>query len=253
MENTAANPPSPSTRLTDDVRSALRSAGNPEKAKLLMRFFKTGKGEYGEGDRFLGVTVPAQRIIARAFADLPLRVVLKLLRSGFHEERLTALLVLVRRFEKGRDEERERIYRAYLENTKWINNWDLVDLSAPRIVGARLVGRDRRILYGLVRSKNLWERRIAVLATFAFIDRGDFKDALAIADLLLEDSNDLIHKAVGWLLREIGKKDRCLLDDFLKTHASRMPRTMLRYAIERHPERIRRRWLAIPREGRESA
>ena len=251
MKHAAADPPNPSTRLAD-VRAAIRSAGNPEKAKLLMRFFKTGKGEYGEGDRFLGIMVPVQRSISRRFSGLDLRSIVRLLHSPFHEERLTALLMLVRRFENGNPAEREWIYRAYLENTDWINNWDLVDLSAPRIIGARLIEDDRRILYRLVRSKNLWERRIAVLATFAFIDRNDFKDAFAIAETLLRDPHDLIHKAVGWMLREVGKKDRRALDVFLKSRASRMPRTMLRYAIERHPERIRRHWLAVPRERRTS-
>jgi 3-methyladenine DNA glycosylase AlkD len=225
------------------IKKYLRRSSSKEKARVLQGFFKTGPGQYGEGDKFLGVMVPNIRRTVKEFADAPLPEVLKLLRSAFHEERLLALLLLVNKFEKGDDDMRKRIYMLYLKNKKYINNWDLVDLSAPKIVGPYLDHSSRSQLYRFVRSKNLWERRIAVLATFPYIRKGDFIDALALAETLLSDDHDLMHKAVGWMLREVGKKDVAVLEGFLRKHHGRMPRTALRYAIERFPEAKRKKYL----------
>jgi 3-methyladenine DNA glycosylase AlkD len=225
------------------IQKYLRQFANKEKARLLQGFFKTGPGQYGEGDKFLGVMVPNIRRTVKEFADAPLAEVLKLLRSSFHEERLLALLLLVHQFEKGDEGLRKWIYTRYLKNMKYINNWDLVDLSAPKIVGPYLERSSRSLLYRFVRSKNLWERRIAILATFPFIRKGDFGDALALAEALLDDDHDLMHKAVGWMLREVGKKDVAVLEIFIRKYYGRMPRTALRYAIERFPEAKRQKYL----------
>ena len=232
-------------RATAGVLSArLRSFASREKASLLQRFFKTGPGQYGEGDRFLGVMVPQVRQVVKEHHDAPLAEVRKLLRSPWHEERLLALLILVGQFEHGDDVIRSTICALYLRNTRSINNWDLVDLSAPKIIGPYLDGGSREPLYRLVRSKMLWERRIAIIATFPYIRKGDFADALALSEILLGDDQDLMHKAVGWMLREVGKKDVAVLEGFLKRHHRNMPRTTLRYAIERFPEAKRKRYLA---------
>ena len=228
---------------SEKIQKRLRSFASKEKARLLMGFFKTGPGQYGEGDRFLGVMVPQTRRVEKEFRDAPLSEVTKLLRSAWHEERLLALLMLVSRFERGDEALRKKVFALYRNNTRYINNWDLVDLSAPKIVGPHLDGGDRSMLYRLVRSKNLWERRIAILATFAYIRNSDFRDALALAEQLLDDEHDLMHKAVGWMLREVGKKDVAVLEGFLKKHLRAMPRTTLRYAIERFPEARRKRYL----------
>jgi 3-methyladenine DNA glycosylase AlkD len=225
------------------IQKYLRQFASKEKARLLQGFFKTGPGQYGEGDKFLGVMVPNIRRSVKEFADAPLAEVLKLLRSSYHEDRVLALLLLVHKFEKGDLDLRKRIYTLYLKNTKYINNWDLVDLSAPKIVGPYLDRSSRSLLYRFVRSRNLWERRIAILATFPYIRKGDFVDALAISEMLLDDDHDLMHKAVGWMLREVGKKDATVLEGFLRKHYSRMPRTALRYAIERFPEAKRKKYL----------
>ena len=225
------------------IQKHLRRFASKDKAKLLQGFFKTGPGQYGEGDKFLGVMVPNIRKTVKEFSEAPLAEVMKLLRSSFHEERLLALLLLVHKFEKGDDGVRKRIYTLYLKNTKYINNWDLVDLSAPKIVGPWLDGGPRALLYHFARSKNLWERRIAILATFPYIRKGDFTDALALSETLLDDDHDLMHTAVGWMLREVGKKDVEALEGFLRKHNGRMPRTALRYAIERFPEVKRRKYL----------
>lgn len=225
------------------LRRELRRHADPKVAAGSQRFFKTGPGEYGEGDRFIGVRVPVLRTLVRQNPEFALEDALALLRSPVHEERLLALLFMVARFKRGQDNMRVRIYRAYLEHTAYINNWDLVDSSAHHIVGAHLLTRSRRPLYELVASTVLWERRIAVIANFAFIPKDDFDDALALAERLLEDNEDLIHKAVGWVLREIGKRDRGVEEGFLQAHYRSMPRTMLRYAIEKFPEDLRRRYL----------
>lgn len=230
------------TSLTS-VRAELKSLADPEKATQLARFFKTGSGQYGEGDIFYGITVPMQRSVAKKYTALPRKEVIALLRSDVHEERLTALLILVEQYNKKPDA-REEIICEYLANTRWINNWDLVDLSAPRILGAYLVDRDRSILYELAKSESLWQRRISIIATFAFIDHGESHDALQIASILLGDSHDLIHKAVGWVLREVGKKCGQETEEaFLKEHYAALPRTTLRYAIERFPEALRLQYL----------
>lgn len=225
------------------MQQRLRHFASSTKARLLQGFFKTGPGEYGEGDRFLGVMVPHIRSIAKEYRDAPLSEVRKLLRSPWHEERLLALLILVGRFEAGSEVQRKAIYTLYLKSLRSINNWDLVDLTAPKIVGPFLEKRFRRPLYRMVRSENLWERRIAILATFHFIRLEDYDDALLLAETLLNDEEDLMHKAVGWMLREVGKRDEAVLKTFLRKHYHRMPRTMLRYAIERFPEATRKKYL----------
>jgi len=227
------------------VRRGVRQVARAERAESNRWFFKTAPGEYGAGDRFLGVTVPQLRVLARTHADVPLKQAVTLLQSPWHEERLLALIILVGRYVRADAGEREAIYKAYLRNTRWINNWDLVDSSAAQIVGAHLETRDRGVLGRLARSKSVWERRIAMIATYHYIRQHDFKDALAVAALLRRDEHDLIHKAVGWMLREIGKRDRPAEERFLRAHAPRMPRTMLRYAIEKFPPPLRRKYMAF--------
>lgn len=220
------------------LQQELHSLKNPDKAKLLSGFFKTGKGEYGEGDVFLGITMPQQRVIAKKyFKPISLEDIEKLLHGKYHEERMTALVILTYKFEKAYKEEQKDIYDLYLKNTKYINNWDLVDVTTPRIVGAYLLEKERSVLYKLVKSKDLWERRISVLATFMFIREHQFEDSLRISEILLQDRHDLIHKAVGWMLREIGKRNQEVEEDFLQKHYKKMPRTMLRYAIEKFDEK----------------
>jgi len=229
-----------------DLQKHLRSFADLQKAAFFPRFFKTGKGEYAEGDRFIGVTVPHIRTIARQFRDLPLEETITLLRSPIHEERLTALLILVDQFQRGGAEIQTRIFSLYLANTKYINNWDLVDLSADKIVGGFLLDKtDRSVLEKLARSKNLFERRIAIIATFQFIkEQKAYRDTFAVAKVLLHDPHDLIHKAVGWMLREVGKRISKEAEEiFLKKHYRTMPRTALRYAIERFEESKRKRYL----------
>ncbi len=221
------------------IEKDLKELGNPEKAKVLSRFFKTGTGEYGEGDVFLGVVVPETRRVAKKHKDLKLVELQKLLNSKIHEHRLAALLVLVEKYPKGDEKEQKRIFEFYLQNARKVNNWDLVDLSAPKVVGAHLLKKNRAILKKLARSKNLWERRIAIVSTYAFIRDGDFADTLKISEMLLNDEHDLIHKAVGWMLREVGKKDQDEEEKFLKKHFKKMPRTMLRYAIEKFSKKKR--------------
>ncbi|HEU0015378.1 MAG TPA: DNA alkylation repair protein [Longimicrobium sp.] len=226
------------------LRERLHALADPGHVKVLQGYFKTGAGQYGEGDRFLGLRVPVLRKLAREFRGLPVSDALELLRSSWHEERLLALLLLVDAFSRGDAATREEIYRAYLANTRFINNWDLVDSSAPQIVGAFL-GPDRIApLLELARSESLWERRIAILATQHFIRQGVFEPTLRIAGMLLHDREDLIHKAVGWMLREVGQRDRAAEEEFLHAHCRTMPRTMLRYAIERFPEPLRRAYLS---------
>ena len=231
------------------LRVALRDASDPKRAKAMSAYFKTGPGEYAEGDVFIGISMPALRAIARTCSSLTLAELDALLSSRVHEERSLALMVLVRQFEKGDAAARQERFDFYLAHLAGINNWDLVDMSAPRIVGTHLIAtRDQRLLPRLARSKVLWERRVAMLATLAFITEGDAKTAFAIAELLLGDTHDLMHKAVGWMLREVGKRvDEDTLRGFLTTHAPMMPRTALRYAIERFSPAERKRWLGVPR------
>ena len=231
-----------SKNLTE-LRKRIKSLASPDIAKTMQWFFKTGKGEYGEGDVFAGLKVPTQRKIAREFKELSLSDLKELLSSKIHEERLISLLILVDNYEKGDEKEKESIYSFYIKNRKGINNWDLVDLSAPKIVGKYLFDKDKSILFKFASSKNLWERRIAILSTYEFIRNEQYDTTLKIAKTLLEDEHDLIHKAVGWMLREIGKKDLEVEEKFLKKHYNKMPRTMLRYAIEKFPETKRKKYL----------
>ena len=230
-----------------DLRQKLREAATPSQAVIARRFFKTGPGEYGEGDCFLGLKVPQIRAELPRTDALREAEVLELLHSKWHEERLLALLVLVQRFSRAKKDEaaQPRIVSLYLANTKWINNWDLVDSSAPQILGAWLLKRDRSVLDTLAASTSLWEQRIAVLATQAFIRAGDFADTLRLSALFLTHEHDLMHKACGWMLREVGKRDVKPLLAFLDQHAAQMPRTMLRYALEKLPETTRQAYLSM--------
>ena len=229
--------------ILKSLKSDLQNLADPEKARILSRFFKTGKGQYGEGDVFLGIVVPKQRAVAKKYLELSLSDIRKLLSSRIHEHRLVALLVLVNKYKKADQESKGEIAGFYLEHTKHINNWDLVDLSAQNIPGDYLLDKDRSVLYRLAGSGNLWERRISVLSTLAFIRKNDFADTLRVSEILLRDDHDLIHKAVGWMLREIGKRNLQTEEDFLRKHYRRMPRTMLRYAIEKFEEKKRRFFL----------
>ena len=235
----------------EDAEARLRALADEETAAGMRRFFKTGPGQYGEGDRFLGVKAGPLKKLARECRGLSLDEARKLLGSEFHEARMLALLVLVGAFEKGDEAVRQAVYELYLANTARVNNWDLVDASAPAIVGGYLAERGRGPLTRLAGSPSLWERRVAIVATLFFIRRGDFADTLRLAGLLLGDREDLIHKAAGWMLREVGKRDQAVLEGFLATHCRRMPRTMLRYAIERLPEEKRRQYLRGGAAGRE--
>jgi len=226
-----------------EIIAALEAAGNPEAARFALRFFRTGPGEYGEGDLFRGIRVPVLRKLSLTLDEVPMEEVVRLLASPFHEDRLLALLLLIRRFSRGGESERQRVYDIYLSHTRYINNWDLVDISAGHIVGRYLEERDRKPLYLLAGSESLWERRIAIVATSHFIRRHEFSDTLAIAELLLHDREELIHKAAGWMLREVGKRDREAEEGFLRKYCRIMPRVMLRYAIERFPEESRRLYL----------
>ena len=225
------------------LEQALAQLADADQAAHLQRFFKTGPGEYGEGDRFLGIRMPRLRQLVKGYLDLPLGQVTRLLHSALHEQRMAALLILTCQYPKAGKKERADIYRCYLDNTRWINNWDLVDVTVSHIVGAHLWQRDRKPLYRLARSKSLWERRIAIVSTIYFIRRGQYDDTLAIADLLIDDSEDLIHKATGWMLREVGKRDLSAMEGFLMPRYGGMPRTMLRYAIEKLPEPKRQAYL----------
>ena len=233
----------PKAPTAASARKRIRELGDPNDALFLQGYFKTGPGEYGEGDQFLGIRVPVVRRLAKELRDLPLDQIEALLRDRWHEARLLALVLLGDAYERVSPAEREAIFDLYLRNTKWINNWDLVDSSAGRVVGAHLATRPRKLLDRLARSSNLWERRIAIIATQHFIRNGEFDDTNRLAEVLLHDSHDLIHKAVGWMLREVGNRDRATLEAFLDTHAREMPRTMLRYAIEKLPPADRRRFM----------
>jgi 3-methyladenine DNA glycosylase AlkD len=223
--------------------SELHKHTDPKKAAFFPKFFKTAKGEYGEGDIFIGVTVPHIRAVAKNFMALSLSEVGKLIKSKIHEERLVALFILTYQFEKGDEKAKKDIYMFYLKNRKHINNWDLVDASSYKIVGQYLLNRDRDMLYKLAKSDLIWDRRIAIVSTLAFIRQSDLKDAFKLSEMLLGDNEDLIHKASGWMLREAGKKDTKALEKFLGKHHNKMPRTMLRYAIEILPEKKRQMFL----------
>lgn len=223
------------------LRKELFKFKDSEQAKNLSGFFKTGNGDYGEGDKFLGIKMEPQRVIAQKYKELPFSSVQSLLDSKYHEERMLGLLILLYKYQGSDD--KEVVYKFYLKNWKAINNWDLVDVTTPQIVGDYLLDKDRDVLYKLVASNNLWKKRIAILATFPFIKKNQFEDILKISKILLQDKHDLIHKAVGWMLREVGKRDMKAEEEFLKKHYKKMPRTMLRYAIERFPEERRQAYL----------
>ncbi len=227
-----------------EIIDHLHSLANPEIAEHSQRFFKTAEGEYGFGDKFLGIRVPVIRQAVRKFKTTPLSIAEKLLKSEYHEVRIFALFLLVSRFSKSSADEQEKIYHLYLSNTQYVNNWDLVDSSAHHIVGTYLENKDKSILYDLSKSNSLWERRIAILSTFYFIKKNQFSDTLHISEQLLCDQEDLIHKAVGWMLREVGKRDLAKEVAFLKTHYQKMPRTMLRYAIEKFSKEDRQKYLS---------
>ncbi len=237
-------------KLLEEIKNDLRLVERKEQRETLARFFKTGKGQYGEGDVFLGVRVPQSRVVVKKYRSLSFGDLEKLLNSRFHEERLVALLILVGQYQQGDKDAREKIFTFYQEHLSRVNNWDLVDVSAPHIVGADLFGAPKKMrtlfLNRLATSKNLWERRIAIVSTLYFIRQGDFMPTLTLAKLLLNDHEDLIHKATGWMLREVGKCDVATLEHFLQeeNHYRMMPRTMLRYAIERFPETKRKKYLS---------
>lgn len=229
------------------LKAELRAAGDSDKAAFFPNFFKTGKGQYGEGDIFYGVTVPAQRMIAKGHLDLPLKDIEQLLGDTVHECRLTALIILVNQFEREDEKGRKKIVDFYLSHLDRVNNWDLVDSTAPQILGTWLLDKDWKMLKAMAKKKHLWTQRVAMVATHAFIREGNMKPTKEIAELLLDHSHDLIHKAVGWMLREMGKRDEASLRKFLDTHAATMPRTALRYAIERLTPAQKKRYMQIPR------
>lgn len=231
--------------MVENIEKDLRKYASPERAVGAARFFKTGRGQYGEGDVFIGVTVPDVRKVAKEYKDLNVTDIQVLVNSPIHEERLLAVIILVLQSKKADERGKEKLYKLYLKNTKNINNWDLVDVSAEHVVGGYLDGKDTSILRKLAHSKSVWERRIAILSTFHFIKKGNSKETFTIAELLLHDTHDLIHKAVGWMLREVGK--RCSLKEemaFLDKHYKTLPRTMLRYAIEKFPEREKKKYMS---------
>jgi 3-methyladenine DNA glycosylase AlkD len=225
------------------IQTELESLADPGHAAILQRFFKTGLGEYGAGDRFRGLRVPLLRKLAKKYGDLPQAAAVSLLQSAFHEDRLLALLILIQRYYSGDAAFRGEIHRLYLEHGGLVNNWDLVDVSAPHLLGHYLRDRPKDLLTGLAASRVLWERRMAIIATLDFIKQGDYDETLRVARLLLGDREDLIHKAVGWMLREVGKREVAVAEAFLQANYRRMPRTMLRYAIEKFPEARRQAYL----------
>ena len=227
------------------IHHCLRQLADPDIATHSLRFFRTGPGEYGEGDRFFGIRVPVLRALIPQLNDLPTAQIFATLRSPWHEQRLLALLLLVHRFRKAGPEHRSALFEGYMQHSQWINNWDLVDCSASYIIGAYLADRPRHLLIELAQASSLWQRRMAIIATHHFIRGDDFTDCLVVAELLLGDGHDLIHKAVGWMLREVGKRDQETEEDFLRRHASHMPRIMLRYAIEKFPAPLRKHYLSI--------
>lgn len=229
--------------MINSLRKDLKKLSNKKRAEVSQRYFKTGEGEYGFGDVFLGLTVPQTRELAIKYKELDFSDIAELLKSEIHEERLVALLILVHQFKTDEMLQR-RIYEFYLKNTKYVNNWDLVDLSADKIVGGYLIDKPKVVLHKLAKSQNLWERRIAMISTYNFIKNNEFEDALIIAENLITDKNDLIQKAVGWMLREVGNRDMDIEVDFLNKHYKNMGRTALRYSIEKFPEKTRKKYLS---------
>ena len=226
-----------------EISKRLKKLENREQAAISRKFFKTGPGEYGEGDIFIGIRVPVLRKLVKDYFELPIKEIQSLLKSPVHEERLLALLLMVRKASGRSDDIKKSIYELYLKNTRFVNNWDLVDASAEHVLGAYLRDKNKSVLYRLAESEDLWERRIAIMSTFHYVKHQEFSETLRISKILLFDRHDLIHKATGWMLREIGKRDLQTEENFLKTHYKKMPRTMLRYAIEKFPESKRQRYL----------
>lgn len=226
------------------IQIALRKLSKPEKIPIYQNFFKTGKGEYAEGDIFIGATVPDTRKVAQSFISTPLGELVPLLNSKIHEDRMCGLMIISYKYQKAQNsEEQKKIVDFYLKHIYAANNWDLIDCIVDRILGAWLLDKDKTILYGFAKSSSLWERRMAIISTFHFIKNNKFEDTLKISEILLSDKHDLIHKAVGWMLREVGKRDIKKLESFLKKQSQNMPRTMLRYTIEKFPEKIRKAYL----------
>lgn len=236
--------------MLEQLKKEVQESKNSEQAKHLQKFFKTGKGEYAEGDIFLGIKVPIQRSIAKKYTNMKLNEIQDIINSKIHEYRLIALLILIQKYKKAKKDrlERRKIFEFYLRNTKNINNWDLVDLSAPQILGDFLQTEGTDMLMNLAQSENMWERRISIISTYPLIKKRRFGETLAISEILLKDEQDLIHKAVGWMLREVGKRNKKVLELFLMQRYSKMPRTMLRYAIEKFPEDERKEWLKKVKE-----
>jgi len=226
-----------------EIKIIIKTKADPQKAVASKRYFKCGKGEYGEGDQFTGLTLIDVREIAKQYKNISLKEIEIILKSKIHEERTIALAILVEQFKKAKEKQRTAIYKLYLKNTRFINNWDLVDISAPKIIGPYLENKNRNILYKLAKSKLLWERRIAIMSTFHFIKLKQYSDTLKLAEILLKDKHDLIHKATGWMLMEIGKQNRGVEEKFLQKYYQQMPRTMLRYAIEKFPETLRQQYI----------
>jgi len=233
----------PILSMLQELDKELEKYADGEKSEHYQRFFKTGKGQYGEGDIFLGLIVPETRKLANKFKDLEMKDIEQLIISPIHEKRLISLLILIEKFKKADEQEKQKIFDFYIKNAKKVNNWDLVDLSAPNISGNFLLDKDRSILYELAKSENLWEKRISIISTFSFIRNNELQDTIKISEMLLEDKHDLIHKAVGWMLREIGKRNEEVLVEFLSKHYKNMPRTMLRYSIEKFDEQRRQAYL----------
>lgn len=225
------------------LRKTMKRLASPAKAKTYARFFKTGPGDYGERDKFIGLTVPEVRKLAKEFQILPFEEIEKCLQSPIHEERLCALFILVLLYKQGTASEKKEAYNFYVKNLQHVNNWDLIDVTCEHVIGAHLELRDKKPLYRWAKSKNLWERRIAIISTFHYIKKNDFDETLKIARMLVQDKHDLIQKAVGWMLREVGKRSLIIQEEFMKEYYSIMPRTMLRYAIERFPEAKRQAYL----------
>ncbi len=229
--------------MLNTIQRKLKKFADANRANISKKFFKTGPGEYGEGDIFLGIRVPLLRNISKEYEDVESEILKLLLNSPVHEERLLSLFILIRQYQNGTDGKKEKIFKFYINNTRFINNWDLIDISAPHIVGDWLMDKSKKPIYKMAKSKSLWERRISIVATFTFIKHGMFSDTFDITKDLLQDKEDLIHKAAGWMLREVGKRDVLILKSFIKEHYANMPRTMLRYAIEKFPEPERKAYL----------
>ena len=223
--------------MLDKLKKEIKKHSNPEKAKIYARFFKTGKGQYGEGDKFLGLTVPDQRKLAQKYVYLNFEEIKQLLYSKYHEHRLTGFFILCYKYQKSNAKEKDKIIEFYLMHKHRGNNWDLIDCVSDKLLGKHILEKDKSILYDLAKSESLWDRRIAIISTFEFIRNKKFKDTKKIAEILMNDKHDLIHKAAGWMLREMGKRDEKELIKFLDKHYRKMPRTMLRYAIERLSEK----------------